>query len=462
MRVNHAITTCILFLLSSGAVTQAGILKGPLRPAEVPPSSYKGKQYVDSRGCVYLRAGYGGDVQWIARIDRDRQVLCGQTPTKVAGTRPTPTSPPTGTRIVDTQRQLQAGREPMIVEATPQATQPQASQPQQQVAEAPSPAPKTGRLTWRDILFGRNATRNAAPQEAAPVAVAAVPVPAPAPQPVVAPQPKVAAIAPATVQAQAEDSSQNTRRAGRLTLHEILFGVPRAPKEVQVAAVAPAPAPVVRPAPVAAAVPVLIPTAPAPVEQVAMVPESANALRIEIMRTDYPIPKGYKSLLDPKSNPATRGKGTAEGQAKMDLIWTRTIPRRQTKAVAEMEIANAVPAKPTIYARVSTSNYVAPTDPASPANMNTLRNIKDTSASDAAAETGGTFIQVATFGEPENAERTLAQFAASGIRAEARPLRRSGREYHVVYLGPFQDQSRLNAALDAARGAGFSDAFTAR
>lgn len=49
-------------------------------PAENPPAGYAGQQYIDSRGCTYIRAGHGGQVNWVARIDRARQPICGQPP----------------------------------------------------------------------------------------------------------------------------------------------------------------------------------------------------------------------------------------------------------------------------------------------------------------------------------------------------------------------------------------------
>ncbi|PRY94511.1 hypothetical protein BCF33_0102 [Hasllibacter halocynthiae] len=66
--------------LSALPVAAQGLrLAGP--PAELPPSSFEGRQYIDSRGCIYVRAGFEGAESWVPRVGRDRRQLCGARPT---------------------------------------------------------------------------------------------------------------------------------------------------------------------------------------------------------------------------------------------------------------------------------------------------------------------------------------------------------------------------------------------
>jgi len=55
------------------------------QPAERPPASFQGTQFVDSRGCVFIRAGIDGVVTWVPRVTRNRELICGMQPTLGAG-----------------------------------------------------------------------------------------------------------------------------------------------------------------------------------------------------------------------------------------------------------------------------------------------------------------------------------------------------------------------------------------
>ncbi|MDQ2094756.1 SPOR domain-containing protein [Rhodalgimonas zhirmunskyi] len=142
MKITRIIAISLIMASSGIMSVQAKSLKLAEIPAEFPPASFKGKQYVDSRGCVYIRAGIDGMVNWVPRVNRDRNVLCGYQPTFAKAPTPTPDASRTASApvIAPAETATRPAAKPKVV-AKPVA------KPQQVAKAAPKtvakPKPKT-------------------------------------------------------------------------------------------------------------------------------------------------------------------------------------------------------------------------------------------------------------------------------------------------------------------------------
>lgn len=109
-------------------------------PAELPPTGFGGAQYVDSAGCVFVRAGVNGNTVWVPRVTRSRKLVCGHTPT-FAGVSPSASNP--------AQRPVVQTVEVEIPRAAPPAPVRHATVVAAVRAPAPRPAANSGVMTMK-------------------------------------------------------------------------------------------------------------------------------------------------------------------------------------------------------------------------------------------------------------------------------------------------------------------------
>ena len=366
-------------------------------PAELPPNSFRGDQYVDSRGCVFLRAGNGGQLNWVPRVTRARNVLCGYPPT--LGPKPV-------IEMADESAPMAAAP---VVAAAPRAPKPpvevarapmrNVGRPMETIASLPSMRARTAAPLVPLTITAANPTARAQSYEVAansgvPAGKVGCYTSAPVPQLVKLRNGGTALVC--------------TRGDGTLTG----WRPPIYPKGANVGAA----------------------LSNLSVEVSATHARDSNIAAPAANYTDASdpapvLPKGYKAAwTDDRLNP-NRARGTAAGQAAQDQIWTRDVPAQLVSDKAKKK------AKKTAKATsVSTSN--------------------------SATETGiVAWVQVGTFGVQANATGAAQKLVALGLPTAKSRITKGGKTLEIVLAGPFRSSAEAQAALSMARGAGFGDAI---
>ena len=423
----------IALVAASAAASSASAknLRADDGPAEYPPQSYTANQYVDSRGCVYIRAGYAGQVTWVPRVSRDRKVLCGFKPSLAAG---------------------QAAEPDKTLAATPDGAAPKAQAAQAEkapVAETKSAAPKVAAKPPAPV---GKPMATVALTKTPPKAAAAAPAPAKPAR--TAAKPAVKAPAPAAERRVAREHVAACPGASEISGRYINDGS-AGPVRCGPQAEAPAGR---RAAPQK--------TAP---RRVAAAPASNAPARVTVPRqavspAPVTIPAGYQpAWKDDRLNPM-RGKGTAEGKAQMDLLWTETVPRR----LIDVTTGHDVTAKMahvdypyTDYAMQQRHLGGAAPKTRVSASSKSVRVTKPQAPRAASGQAAAShrFVQVGMFGMPANAEATKVRLRALGLPVAVAKTRSKGRDLQIVFAGPFKSQAQLTSALGAVRKAGYGDAF---
>ena len=379
-------------------------------PRELPPASFTGQQYVDSRGCVFLRAGLGGRTNWVPRVSANRAPLCGYPPTfgnnQVAIVEPPRAAPAPVARAPEPQP-VPAGRRPMDTVAS---------------------------ITTPPRIRSTQPPRSVAPSTYVPPPVVIAPA---APQRVVVlpPKPEPQRRQPAERVATTGGSGkigcyrdapvaerfrlQNGGSVVMCTRGDGDLAHARAPRLLEgAAAVAPS-GYLVGPDPAAGV-------------------GTRQAPRVAVSSQDRQVvPKGYKKAFDDDRLNPDRAKGTREGWAQQDQIWTRDVPARLVADVAKEK------GKRVVVRKVYTSSKSEPSAPR---------------ASSQAAN-GRAYVQVGTFGQPSNADGASSRLSQLGLPVARAKTAKNGKALQIVMAGPFGSASEAQAALSAARRAGFADAF---
>jgi hypothetical protein len=430
-----------IFSSTLGATAAMAQTSPGSEPAEFPPASFLGKQYVDSQGCVFIRAGIDGNVSWVPRVTRSRSGVCGFKPTLAGQVTEAVTPAPVQTAAVD----------------------PAAAAPAVSAAPAPRPAP---------------VVRRAAPApKPAPKVVRQVAKPAP---------PVVQAAAPlqqgAAACAGASAISSQYLRAGDLPVRcgpqaaPIVGGAqPTAPRGLFAGVRKQPQEPTIQVSP-----------------NCRIVPRHVAVNRVNT--TDVQVPAGYKKVWnDGRLNPK-RAEQSLAGHKAMGLVWTSTVPRR---LINQATGADVTASEPLVYpytdyaAQQRELGQVTIVERDGQILKRLVRNVQgifapqqrqargatvarqpvyssrsapQRAAPKAAAQraqpkaaevAGRGYVQVGAFTDTAAAHRLAKRVQRMGMPVRVGVYTRGGQTTRLVIAGPFGGDSGVSRAVSKLRGAGY-------
>lgn len=512
MTFKRAVATAVIVATSGLIAAPAFAQADTSVPAEFPPLSYKGRQYVDSRGCVYIRANTGGLVDWIPRVARSREHICNANPTfaeapdanlpvipdpepavapvaVAAAEAPAPAAAAPRTRIgqavstpaprVAAVRPAPEPAAPVVVAQTVEQAAPQAveqRQPRFTLASLFKPRVRVSQPIAPAMVPGAplGTTVVTAPV-IAPAAPATTPATIPAEAIVAAPScPGGTGISQRYLgsgdgvrcgpQAQSPIYASGSPRRGLFNSGAVVTGQVVAPVTAPVTNQA-APATTTRAALLQPqAQQVYVPVAPGS-NRVVPAHVYANQQNAALAGG---IPKGYRPIWkDDRLNPK-RAQQTLAGKAQMDLIWTQTVPRQLIDRVSGRDVTRHFPGLSyphTSFAQqdgaisgtatVSSKSHAPAT--VAPAARTQVKTVAK--ATNAQQGVKPAYVQVALFAQPGNAQRTAGKLAAKGLPMRIWNAKSRGKPVQLVVAGPFTDAGQARAALSAVRKAGFGDAY---
>lgn len=400
------VAASVALFVSTSALAQS--LSEVGGPREMPPAGFTQQQYVDSRGCVFLRAGLGGQVRWVPRIGDNRRPICNAQPTF-------------GKQAREAVAALEEMEDGILVEPSAPAAAKDAP------LRVATPAP----LPPRPAASARIPAESYVP---APVANIA-PKPIDRPLTVAAPDAGVTRLATTAGTGRRIACTTSAPVAERIALTNggsvIVCTRGDGTLNGWRAPIYPDGAPVgasILPAPTEGHSTRM--AGYAPLGQPQAVAHNSGA-RAPAVAATVPVPEGYKLAWDDDRLNPLRGVGTLTGEAQQDQVWTRKVPA------------------------VAVADTPRPQTERQPGLTVSTKREPQAAVSAAPAATRPLYVQVGAFGDPANAQGSTARLQAAGLPVA---ISRS-RGLQVVMAGPFGSQAEAAQALSIARGAGFGDAF---
>ncbi len=439
MKFTSIVAVAALMSALGAGIAQAQSFRD--QPAEFPSASYKGKQYVDSKGCVYIRAGIDGNVTWVPRVSRKRQGVCGFKPTNVQ----TAASAPAG--AADAPVQITVNSAPVAAKQPTVAARPLPQRKAKPVVVRQK-APKVVRQP-----VPRSVDVPAAPITQAPVAVAQVPS-------------TCAGRSAISQQYSGSRTKGVVVRCGPQT-------APILPSTAQVAVTGTAPSHVSTTRRVTA------PAKPAPAHAYTRIVPKHVAINRQNTYANVAVPKGYRPVWeDDRLNPK-RAEQNLAGRSQMLLIWTNTVPRRLINQKTGQDVTARLPL---VYPYTSVEQQrrdlgdvtfakrngqlvkrIVRSKNAAPVKRKPVYSSRSAPKPVATAPAtpraaGKTYVQIGVYGDSANAQRAAQRIARMGMGARIGKSTRGGKTYLSVQAGPF-GASSAPAALGKLRGAGYGDAY---
>ncbi len=439
--------SCMAVALTAGPGEAQSLRNLPV-PAEFPPDSYGSTQYVDSAGCVFVRAGVGAAETWVPRLTRSRQPLCGFRPSLA---------------------KAKADEEPA------QKTQRTAT------AAKPTPAPRRAKPPAKPATAPRTASARPAPR--APERVTVITTTKTASQ--TAPKPEAKPAGRPARKITPPDPGQ-TACAGlsgvsaAYTVQHNGSPVRCGPQQVHYITYSRGGSTAVTPPPGTTATPESVPpgTRVAPARVYASQQTSLAGVH---------VPDGMKPAWeDDRLNPR-RAHQTFEGKARMELMWTNTVPRRLIDRSTGADVIHNFPGLQPPYTSfdeqraagmtVATRGSYVP-DPvtatearqraqasapltsistrSAPATAVAVPETKPTPAPQKPRQTAH-YAQAGLFADVAQGLSAARRIAGAGMPARRGTLQRDGRKMTLVLAGPFGSKADARAGAARLRGMGFAN-----